>query len=123
MFQGDSILLQTRFHSYLDIRFADNYKRFQDALVSDLGRPPTESALLELDQIAGHILNAYTNVEKWAKPDSVPVKPNFYFMGPKIIKEPKGAVLIIGPFNYPGTPPTLSNKYIHFARVEDIYLP
>jgi len=86
---------------HLGYMFQDNSELFQQALASDLGRPATESIFLELDVISGQILNAYQNVEKWTKPDGVPFDVNFFFMGPKILKEPKGTVLIIGPFNFP----------------------
>lgn len=46
-------------------------------------------------------MTAYSNVEKWAKPERAPLSLNFSAMRPVIRKEPKGVVLIIGPFNYP----------------------
>src|SRR5262245_36994749 len=44
---------------------------------------------------------AYNNVEKWAKTEKAPFSLNYSLMNPKIRKEAKGVVLIIGPFNFP----------------------
>jgi acyl-CoA reductase-like NAD-dependent aldehyde dehydrogenase len=44
---------------------------------------------------------AYNNVDKWAKTERAPFSRDYFVMNPKIRKEAKGVVLIIGPFNYP----------------------
>lgn len=79
----------------------DNAQRFSDAMTSDLGRPLQENYFLEINVTIRDINNAYTNVEKWAKPE----KPGFSMiwspMRRVIYKVPKGVVLIMGPFNYP----------------------
>ncbi|KAJ6531647.1 NAD-aldehyde dehydrogenase [Mycena vulgaris] len=49
----------------------------------------------------GEVMDAYKNVETWAKPEKPPLNVNFMFMRPVTYKEPKGVVLIISPFNYP----------------------
>ncbi|KDQ07573.1 hypothetical protein BOTBODRAFT_38660 [Botryobasidium botryosum FD-172 SS1] len=85
----------------LGYMFQENTERFTEALASDLGRPIQETFLLELDPIAGFIKKGYQSVEKWAKPEGIPFDFNFFLAKPKIVKEPKGTVLIIGPFNFP----------------------
>jgi aldehyde dehydrogenase (NAD+)/aldehyde dehydrogenase (NAD(P)+) len=46
-------------------------------------------------------MDAYNNVETWAKPEKPPISVNWMFMHPITYKVPKGVVLIISPFNYP----------------------
>ncbi|KAG6818812.1 hypothetical protein H0H93_001417 [Arthromyces matolae] len=79
----------------------DNVKRFEDALKSDLGRPALEGHFLEINTSTSDVLNAYNNLEKWAKPEKPGFHINFTVMRPVIYKEAKGVVLIISPFNYP----------------------
>ncbi|KAH9060602.1 NAD-aldehyde dehydrogenase [Lactarius vividus] len=79
----------------------DNIPRFQRALASDLGRSDTETIVLEIGGTLGEAVDAYHNVAKWSKPESVPWSVNWFAMKPTIRKEPKGVVLIISPFNYP----------------------
>ncbi|KAJ7172042.1 NAD-aldehyde dehydrogenase [Mycena filopes] len=79
----------------------DNAKAFEEALAHDLGRPAQESQFLEINSSIGEIMEAYKNVETWAKPDKPARSINWMFMTPLVYKEPKGVVLIISPFNYP----------------------
>ncbi|KAF5379237.1 hypothetical protein D9615_006047 [Tricholomella constricta] len=79
----------------------DNSQRIQEALAADLGRPPLESHFLEISSSIGDIKHAYSNVEKWARPEKPAFSLNFTVMRPVIYKEAKGVVLIISPFNYP----------------------
>ncbi|KAL0959771.1 hypothetical protein HGRIS_011461 [Hohenbuehelia grisea] len=79
----------------------DNAKRFEEALTSDLGRPPLESNFLEIGPSISEIKRVYECVDKWAKPERPPFSITFGAMRPVVRKEPKGVVLIISPFNYP----------------------
>lgn len=79
----------------------DNAERWQIALFSDLGRPAHETTVLELSTLIKHALTVYKKLDGWAKPDKVPFDLETYALGGKVLKEPKGTVLIIGPFNYP----------------------
>ena len=56
---------------------------------------------LEINSSITEIITAYSNVDKWAKPEKPPFSLNFTVMRPVIYKEAKGVVLIISPFNYP----------------------
>lgn len=46
-------------------------------------------------------MRAYNDVGKWAKTENAKWHHNFFALGPKIRKEAKGTVLIIGPYNAP----------------------
>jgi len=56
---------------------------------------------LELVPVVTEILTQYKNVEKWAKPEKPAFDLSWTPLRPVTIKEPKGTVLIITPFNYP----------------------
>ncbi|KAF7322368.1 hypothetical protein HMN09_00014700 [Mycena chlorophos] len=79
----------------------DNSKGLEEALAKDLGRPPLETAFLEVGASITELMDAYNNVEKWAAPEKPARNLNFMFMSPVTYKQPKGVVLIISPFNYP----------------------
>ncbi|KAJ7137785.1 aldehyde dehydrogenase [Mycena epipterygia] len=79
----------------------DNVDALVDAIAQDLGRPPLETHFLEIGTSIAEAMEAYRNVETWAKPEKAPLTLNFALMRPVTYKEPKGVVLIITPFNYP----------------------
>lgn len=56
---------------------------------------------VELTGTLTELKDAYDNVEKWASPEKAPFSWLWFAMSPRTRKEPKGTVLIIGPFNYP----------------------
>lgn len=56
---------------------------------------------LEIGGTIHEAMEAYNDIEKWVKPEKPKFNPNFFAMRPAIRKEPKGTVLIIGPFNFP----------------------
>ena len=97
---ADSSLLPLRFLVVL-LTWADNIKRFERALNADLGRPSQEAILLELSPVITKAMIAYKKVSKWAAPDGVPFDINSFALKGKVLKDPQGVALIIGPFNYP----------------------
>ncbi|CAK5277533.1 unnamed protein product [Mycena citricolor] len=93
------------YRKYLLLQLAylvkDNEKAIVDALGKDLGRHSMETYILEINTSLAEIMEAHDNVESWAKPEKPPMTFNFVFMNPRVLKQPKGAVLIISPFNFP----------------------
>ena len=95
----------------------DNRERFEKALEEDLGRPYLEShayasakmhlsgftwlslvfnnCRFELASCMTEALDAHDNVQEWAKPEQVPWTMKYGVLGPTVLKEPKGVVLII----------------------------
>lgn len=75
--------------------------RLTEALYQDLGKSEFESYTTEIGFMLDSISHTIRQVKKWVKP--VKVKTQFALIGSKsyIVPEPYGAVLIIGPFNYP----------------------
>ncbi|EJD01021.1 NAD-aldehyde dehydrogenase [Fomitiporia mediterranea MF3/22] len=79
----------------------DNQQRFEEALSHDLGKPALEAIITEIGVTLKDALEAYNKVEKWAADSKTPFSLDALALRPKIRKEPKGAVLIIGAFNFP----------------------
>jgi len=71
-----------------------------DALKKDLSRPEFESFLMEIGSLYSDIDLNCSNLEKWMEPE---IRPSA--LNPKssveIVSEPRGVVLIIGPWNAP----------------------
>lgn len=57
---------------------------------AQLGRPPTESILAEVNQVYNTVKEMVAKLPKWAKPEAVHTELNFKLMAPKVYKEPKG---------------------------------
>ncbi|KAI5120924.1 hypothetical protein M0805_002904 [Coniferiporia weirii] len=87
--------------SQLAYLIKDNMDGFRDALKQDLGKPPFEAILSEMATCLNDTVETYNKVEKWAKDEKAPFRADTMLLNPKIRKEPKGVVLIIGAFNYP----------------------
>ncbi|PBK67527.1 NAD-aldehyde dehydrogenase [Armillaria solidipes] len=79
----------------------DNVARFEDTLMADLGKPKIEVSFTEIGPSVSEIKDAYSNVEKWSKPEKPAFSMNYTPMRRVIYKQGKGVVLIISPFNYP----------------------
>ncbi|KAK4214641.1 Aldehyde/histidinol dehydrogenase [Rhypophila decipiens] len=74
------------------------------ALMNDLHKSTYEALLTELEWVKNDCLFMIKNLEKFAKEEKMPkgaVPATFSLMGFRQRKEPLGAVLIIGPYNYP----------------------
>lgn len=74
------------------------------ALQKDLHKSEYESVLSEIDWVKNHCLWMIAHVEQFAKDEKLgaPIVPaTFSMMKFRVKKEPLGAVLIIGPYNYP----------------------
>src|SRR6478735_808816 len=72
-----------------------------EALYQDLGKSEFESYTTEIGFMLDSITHTMRKIKKWVKP--VKVRTQVALLGSKsfILPEPYGAVLIIGPFNYP----------------------
>lgn len=79
----------------------DNESRFQDALLQDIGKPKIETESYEIIGIKNEIVHTLEHLDEWAKPSTVDVFDEFKANQPRVYKQPKGAVLIIGTWNYP----------------------
>lgn len=76
-------------------------KEIYHALHADLQKNPEESWVTENGFILAELHHTIRHLQKWMEPE--PVHTNLLNLpsSSKIYKEPKGVVLIIGPWNYP----------------------
>ncbi|KAL8862588.1 MAG: hypothetical protein Q9178_001086 [Gyalolechia marmorata] len=80
----------------------DNEAAILQACKEDLGKPEFETFLTEIDWCTNDIVFVTQNLEKWAKDEKAPDIPLANkLLSPRIRKDPLGAVLIIGTYNFP----------------------
>ncbi|REK74945.1 aldehyde dehydrogenase [Paenibacillus paeoniae] len=72
-----------------------------DALYKDLRKSETEAYSSELGLVLGSISYMIKHLRKWMKPKKVKAPLHLFGTKSRIISEPYGTVLIVGPFNYP----------------------
>jgi aldehyde dehydrogenase (NAD+) len=72
-----------------------------DALAADLGKPAIEGYVTETAFTRAEIDFALANLDAWVKPEKVAVPLTQQPARARIVREPLGLVLIIGPWNYP----------------------
>lgn len=72
-----------------------------DAVYNDLKRLPKQTYILELSTTLTEIDYFLDNIDDWAKPEKVSKTMLNMLDQPMIVKDPKGVVLIISPWNYP----------------------
>lgn len=76
-------------------------KEIQDAVFKDLQKPAQETDLTEIFVVSSEIREARRKLKSWMAPK--PVATSMTYLGTKaeVHYEPKGACLIIAPWNYP----------------------
>lgn len=79
----------------------ENEAAFEDSLYKDIRKPKQETLLGELAPQKQEIEDSIKSLDKWAKDESVKTGLAFKLTSAHIRKEPLGAVLIIGAWNYP----------------------
>jgi aldehyde dehydrogenase (NAD+) len=72
-----------------------------EAMASDLGKPELEGWLTDVAAVGRDIEDILRHVGEWAAPRHVGVPWTLQPGRARIIPEPLGAVLVIGPWNYP----------------------
>lgn len=75
--------------------------RLHAALYADLRKSPLDAYTSETGYIQSEIRYALKNLRRWSRPCRVRVPPGIRPAQAAVIPEPKGVVLIIGPWNYP----------------------
>ncbi|MGW1374482.1 aldehyde dehydrogenase family protein [Streptomyces sp. NPDC002446] len=72
-----------------------------EALRADLGKSPVETLTTELRFVTNEIDDTLRHLERWLRPQRVPVPMALLPARARTIREPLGTVLIISPWNYP----------------------
>jgi aldehyde dehydrogenase (NAD+) len=72
-----------------------------DALFADLKKSPEEAWVTEIGLVISELNKAVRHLNNWMDPEKVGTNLLNLPSGSKVLKEPLGVVLIIGPWNYP----------------------
>ncbi len=80
---------------------ADNEQGIYDALYTDLHKSKEESWVTENGFFMAELKDTLANLKYWMAPEAVATNLLNLPSSSKIIREPLGVVLIIGPWNYP----------------------
>ncbi len=72
-----------------------------DALRSDLNKSPEETWVTETGMVIAELNAALKHLRDWMKPERASTNLLNMPSGSRVMKEPLGVVLIIGPWNYP----------------------
>ncbi|HET8858515.1 aldehyde dehydrogenase family protein [Marivirga sp.] len=78
-----------------------NEEAIMDALAKDFGKPPFESYVTEIGFLYDEINYTSKHLSKWMRPKKVGTSLLHFPSKSKILYQPKGVTLIIGPWNYP----------------------
>jgi aldehyde dehydrogenase (NAD+) len=76
-------------------------KDLYDALYADLKKSPEETWVTETGLVISELNAAIKHLRRWMEPESIATNLLNLPSGSRIMKEPLGVVLIIGPWNYP----------------------
>lgn len=79
----------------------DRRAEIAKALYQDFKKHPVEVDLTEVHTTLSEVSFAIKNLKKWMRPRKVKTPKELLGTSSKIIYQPKGRVLIIGPWNYP----------------------
>ena len=80
---------------------ADRRTEFERALSADFRKPAFEVDFTEITSVLLEIDHAIRHVKGWIRPRRVGTPLDFFGTASRIVYEPLGVVLIIGPWNYP----------------------
>ena len=79
----------------------DSREDLQKAVYDDFRKSPEEVDLTEIFMVYKAIDHCSAKLSKWMKPKKVGTPKALLGSSSKVVKEPKGVVLIIAPWNYP----------------------
>jgi aldehyde dehydrogenase (NAD+) len=78
-----------------------NEQALYDALHADLKKSPEESWVTETGFLIGALNATLKGLREWMQPERVPTNLVNFPSSSRVLREPLGVVLIIGPWNYP----------------------
>jgi len=81
--------------------FQENHTAIEDAELADLGKPRQEVTVAEISPVIHSALRAAENLTQWSAPEKPQVEEWRSTWDSTVYKMPKGASLIISPWNYP----------------------
>ena len=75
--------------------------RLGEAMMTDLGKSPFESYETEIGLTQAEISHTLKHLRSWMKPKKVSTPLAHFPSKSYILKQPKGVVLVMSPWNYP----------------------
>jgi aldehyde dehydrogenase (NAD+) len=81
--------------------FIKRRQSLEEALARDLGRPATETDLVEYLPVIGELDRAIADIHRWSQPRNTSTPFALFGARSQIIPQPKGVCLILAPWNYP----------------------
>ena len=75
--------------------------KIRAALAADFRKSPTEVDLTEVFPVLVEIKDAIKHLHRWMRPTRIETPMSLFGTHSEVVYEPKGVVLIIGPWNYP----------------------
>jgi aldehyde dehydrogenase (NAD+) len=85
----------------LKTMLVEQAKPFLDALYADLRKNAAEAQRAELDLVIGEIDHTLDNLDAWLSPERTELPSRLLPGEGRVVRDPLGVVLIIGPWNYP----------------------
>ncbi|MEE2815651.1 MAG: aldehyde dehydrogenase family protein, partial [Actinomycetota bacterium] len=79
----------------------ENQPEIEQALHDDLGKHPLEAVITEIGMVIAEIDYALPRLRRWMRARTVPLPLMLAPARGRVVPEPLGVVLIIGPWNYP----------------------
>lgn len=79
----------------------ENLEALVDALQQDFRKPRVETLTSEVGTVLNHIRYVSKRLKRWMEPEKLPTPLALTGTRSYVYKEPKGAALIIAPWNYP----------------------
>ena len=79
----------------------DHEREIYDALYADLKKSPEETWVTETGMVISELNTAINSLHQWMAPEQVETNLVNLPSSSRILREPLGVVLIIGPWNYP----------------------
>ncbi|PSL36425.1 aldehyde dehydrogenase (NAD+) [Labedella gwakjiensis] len=73
----------------------------EQALALDLGKSAAEAQVSEIGVVVAEVDHALRHLRRWARSVPVPVPVTLAPASARVVPEPLGVVLVIGPWNYP----------------------
>lgn len=79
----------------------ENENKIKDALNKDLGKPPFESFIAEINMLKSSCKEALEQLQSWMAAEKVETSISTYPSSAEIVSEPLGVVLVISTWNFP----------------------
>lgn len=76
-------------------------QKIRDALAADFRKPASEADMTEIFPVLVEIKDTIKHLHRWMRPQKVDTPLSLFGTHSELVYEPKGCVLIIGPWNYP----------------------